>query len=217
MSEISWEPHVAVLAPDCMATPAQINANRLNAQLSTGPASVEGKAATRFNAMKHGLDAASLVIPGEDPAEFDRLAEAFYFELAPVGPMEAAMVGAMIRAEWFRRRYAAIEASLWNTLLKNSDDPNATLGDAFFKDASGKNTLGKLHRRQQAVIREYIQASVLLRRLQEDRLAMVEAKPQPVQPAAVAAIPVPSTPAHKHPKPVPGQPWVGSEPPSWRL
>jgi len=43
-----------------MATPAQILANRANAQKSTGPRSVEGKAASRFNALKHGLDVQSV-------------------------------------------------------------------------------------------------------------------------------------------------------------
>jgi hypothetical protein len=50
-----------------MATPAQIAANRANAQKSTGPRTAEGKAASRLNALKHGLDAESLIIPGEDP------------------------------------------------------------------------------------------------------------------------------------------------------
>src|ERR1035437_7669571 len=57
-----------------MATPAQITANRANAQKSTGPRSVEGKSASRFNALKHGIDAASIVIPGEDPADYAALA-----------------------------------------------------------------------------------------------------------------------------------------------
>ena len=48
-----------------MATLAQIHANRLNAQSSTGPRSDQGKAASRFNALKHGIEARSLVIPGE--------------------------------------------------------------------------------------------------------------------------------------------------------
>ena len=34
-----------------MASVAQLNANRLNAQLSTGPRSAAGKAASRFNAL----------------------------------------------------------------------------------------------------------------------------------------------------------------------
>jgi hypothetical protein len=40
-----------------MATSAQIAANRANAQKSTGPRSAEGKSASRFNALKHGIDA----------------------------------------------------------------------------------------------------------------------------------------------------------------
>ena len=39
-----------------MATIQQIEANRLNAQKSTGPRSVERKAASRFNATKTGID-----------------------------------------------------------------------------------------------------------------------------------------------------------------
>jgi hypothetical protein len=57
-----------------MATLAQITANRANAQRSTGPRSAEGKSASRFNALKHGIDAASVIIPGEDPAVYDSLA-----------------------------------------------------------------------------------------------------------------------------------------------
>ena len=40
-------------------------ANQRNAQNSTGPSSVEGKAASRMNALKSGLYAKSLVIRGE--------------------------------------------------------------------------------------------------------------------------------------------------------
>jgi hypothetical protein len=57
-----------------MSSPAQILANRANAQESTGPRSAEGKAASRFNALKHGLDARSIVLPGEDPEEYAALA-----------------------------------------------------------------------------------------------------------------------------------------------
>ena len=60
-----------------MATPAQLAANRANAQSSTGPRSVEGKSVSRFNALKHGIDAASIVLPGEDPADYQALADAY--------------------------------------------------------------------------------------------------------------------------------------------
>ena len=55
-----------------MATDAQIQANRENAKKSTGPRTPEGKARVSKNALKHGLLAQDSVIPGEDPAEFDR-------------------------------------------------------------------------------------------------------------------------------------------------
>ena len=49
-----------------MATEAQINANRRNAQKSTGPRSPEGKAATSRNALKHGLCAEKHLLVDED-------------------------------------------------------------------------------------------------------------------------------------------------------
>src|ERR1035441_5914001 len=48
-----------------MATPAQITANRANAQKSTGPRSAEGKSASRFNALKHGMTP----LPSSSPAK----------------------------------------------------------------------------------------------------------------------------------------------------
>ena len=69
-----------------MATQAQINANRANALKSTGPRSAEGKSASRFNALKHGIDAASIVIPGEDPAEYEALAAGYHQSNCPQPP-----------------------------------------------------------------------------------------------------------------------------------
>jgi hypothetical protein len=66
-----------------MATPAQIAANRANALKSTGPRTAEGRAASRFNAIKHALDAESLVIPGEDSAEFEAFAAGYHDEFRP--------------------------------------------------------------------------------------------------------------------------------------
>ena len=44
-----------------MATEKQIAANRLNAALSTGPKTDEGKAQSRANAMTHSLTAVTLM------------------------------------------------------------------------------------------------------------------------------------------------------------
>jgi hypothetical protein len=57
---------------------AQIDANRLNAENCTGPRSAEGKAVSRFNALKSGLGAHSLIIPGEDPAALEALTSGYH-------------------------------------------------------------------------------------------------------------------------------------------
>jgi hypothetical protein len=107
-----------------MATPAQIAANRANARKSTGPRTAEGKAASRFNALKHGLDAESLVIPGEDPAEFDALAAAYRDEFRPRTPSEHFHVDTMIRADWHKRRLQRQETDLYRTVLAESGGAN---------------------------------------------------------------------------------------------
>ena len=45
-----------------MATEKQFEANRLNAQKSTGPRTPEGRAAVRLNGVKHGLTAETIVL-----------------------------------------------------------------------------------------------------------------------------------------------------------
>ena len=73
-----------------MSTPRQIEANRRNAQKSTGPTSVTGKAASAMNALKTGIHAQSLVLPPEDPAEFDELVETTSAASIPPPPKPAA-------------------------------------------------------------------------------------------------------------------------------
>ncbi len=58
-----------------MTTVRQINANRRNAQKSTGPTSDEGKAASRRNALKHGLSASVETYPEESEAVRVRMIE----------------------------------------------------------------------------------------------------------------------------------------------
>ncbi len=54
-----------------MATDRQVEANRRNSGLSTGPRSTEGKSASRRNAVKHGLAGTSTDVEGLLQAEFD--------------------------------------------------------------------------------------------------------------------------------------------------
>src|SRR6185436_15253016 len=96
-----------------MSTEAQINANRLNAQKSTGPTSPEGKARSALNALKSGIDAWSHIIPGEDPAELKTLRDQFLLHYRPADPIQLSLVDTLISTEWIQRRLRRVEAQLW--------------------------------------------------------------------------------------------------------
>ena len=74
-----------------MATQAQINANRQNAERSTGPRTDEGKAVVSQNAVKHGLFADATVVNGERQADYDLYRDAMVAEMLPVGVIECMM------------------------------------------------------------------------------------------------------------------------------
>ena len=169
-----------------MASLQQIEANRRNAQRSTGPRSVEGKAASRFNALKTGIDAQSLVVRGEDAAALDALTAEYYAHLQPVGPQEAVWVDTLIRDDWFLRRFAKTDAQIFEYELQTSYKliEACPLGQAFDRASS---TLSRLQRRIDATERSYQRASKELAALQEKRLTQPE--PPSNQPVAEAAPP----------------------------
>jgi hypothetical protein len=139
-----------------MATPAQITANRANALKSTGPRTLEGKATARFNALKHGLDANSLVLPGEDPAEYDALVRDYYASSNPATPEEAFHVDTMIRADWNKRRLGRVEAQLYRTVLTESG--SGDLAAALLSDSPAAKLLARIQRQLAAFERSWYRA-----------------------------------------------------------
>ena len=82
-----------------MATAAQIEANRLNAQRSTGPKTDEGKARVRRNAFKHGMTARTImpVLPQEDPKELEDRTQQAITAMKPRNPLELDLVCRAVR------------------------------------------------------------------------------------------------------------------------
>jgi hypothetical protein len=74
-----------------MASQKQIDANRRNGA-NGGPKTPRGKAHARMNALKHGLQAGHVIIPGEDPEVFEALRLSLEEHLKPVGPVEDLLV-----------------------------------------------------------------------------------------------------------------------------
>jgi hypothetical protein len=98
-----------------MATPAQLEANRRNSQLSTGPRTETGKITSSRNSTRTGLYAKSLLIDGEDPEELAALQQDYLDSCDPQGAVETALVLELLRCDWLLRRMDAIETQLWNS------------------------------------------------------------------------------------------------------
>ncbi len=96
-----------------MTTQKQIEANRRNSRRSPGPKTRTGKAASKMNAMNHGLLAEQVAVRGEDPVEFTRVLESLVDELQPQGPLEEQLVERVAACMWRLRRLYRIEAGIF--------------------------------------------------------------------------------------------------------
>jgi len=148
-----------------MATPAQLAANRANAQRSTGPRSVEGKSVSCFNALKHGIDAASPVITGEDPAEYAELADQYIRRFQPQTPDEHYHVQTMIDSDWQKRRLDRLETECY--VILDTETPGVSLAAAILSASPAAKLLARTQRQQAAHQRAWYRAFTELRRQRE--------------------------------------------------
>lgn len=85
-------------------SPRKIDANRRNAARSTGPKSARGKIHARFNALKHALFAAEMLLPGEDVIAHKGMADRLNAELQPKSEIEKMLVDQILGNMWRLRR-----------------------------------------------------------------------------------------------------------------
>ena len=96
-----------------MTSEKQIEANRSNAQKSTGPTTTTGIAVARMNALKHGLTARDMIILGEQQEQFDALLQQLTEEFDPVGAIELRLVEQVAFGLWRLRRARRVEAGIF--------------------------------------------------------------------------------------------------------
>ena len=103
-----------------MTTESQKRANRENAKKSTGPRTEEGKARSSQNSLRHGLLARDAVLPGEDPAEFDRQLSTLEDDIRPANSLEFALVRQIADAEYRLRRLGRLESGFLGARLEET-------------------------------------------------------------------------------------------------
>jgi hypothetical protein len=176
-----------------VATDKQIAANRLNAQKSTGPKTPEGRATVRLKGVKHGLTAATLVLPGESESDFTALLDSYEAEHAPATPTEEALVLQLAMAMWLLRRlyhqeagFQAYEMRFLDKLNSEKKLDNHTLSGMAVN--AGSDALSLFNRIEARLERTSHRALTERKRLRSQRrkdLALV-CTTEPVEPQASA-------------------------------
>ncbi len=94
-------------------TEKQLNANRENAQSSSGPRTEEGKNHSKLNNFRHGLAGHTMVhvlLDWESEADFARLEQALWDEHQPETTTEKLLVGKMAQHYWLAQRAITIQS-----------------------------------------------------------------------------------------------------------
>jgi hypothetical protein len=91
----------------------QHEANRANAQKSTGPRTEEGRKRASLNALKHGCTAQTLILPGEDANHFAKFHHNLQTSLSPANALEESLVETLAQNQWATNRIRAHETNLF--------------------------------------------------------------------------------------------------------
>ncbi|MGD0061753.1 MAG: hypothetical protein ABSD58_20280 [Verrucomicrobiia bacterium] len=155
----------------------QQEANRRNAQKSTGPTTLEGKAAASLNAVTYGLRTRKLLIAGENIADYWQLWDGLETEWQPETQTERLYLEQMSTSQWLLARMAATENRIYEIGLP--------LHSQF-------DLLDRVAKHRTRLERSFSAAMHELKQLQKERQAKrqppVQAKPtkQSAQPQALA-------------------------------
>jgi len=96
----------------------QIEANRRNAQLSTGPVTEEGKRRSRQNAVRHGLTAETVIDALEDAEDYATFELAITADYDAQSAVERELILRLASQLWRLRRATAIESGLFKIQAK---------------------------------------------------------------------------------------------------
>jgi len=111
----------------------QLAANQRNALKSTGPGTEVGKSISSKNALTHGLRAVEVVIPGEDPSEFDSFRRVLLDDLSPVGQLEVMLADRIISSFWKLKRSGRMENELYGVLMDSNFSKTSVCNEKLFE------------------------------------------------------------------------------------
>jgi hypothetical protein len=156
-----------------MTSNLQIEANRRNARLSTGPRTEQGRRASSINALRHGLTAQHVTVFDETEADFRRFHRKLMRVLSPEGAMEAQLAERAVICAWRLRRVYRIETGMFSKARKLWAPTGPTLTNdietVYTRLASQRDDLAKLSRYESSIERSLRRALLDLERRQARR------------------------------------------------
>jgi hypothetical protein len=140
-------------------------ANRRNSRHSTGPRTDSGKQRSSINALRHGLTAASAVLPSEDRAAYDAHRRGFFDEYRPTTPTETQLVQELADTSWRLNRIPLIEADV----LNRAANPPTDQAVIDFDIVDAHRLLATLGLHSHRLSRQFQKSLDTLREIQADR------------------------------------------------
>jgi len=156
----------------------QKEANRQNAKLG-GVKTEEGKAISKYNALKHGLLSKEVLLKGEEEKTLIEVGKKLRAELEPQTEIELFLVDRITANVWRLKRVMQIEREMIeDDRTKTFSGGFKTLGEALSYDFVHYDTYGKLIRYEASIERGIYKALHELQRIQATRAG--EKPPAPV-------------------------------------
>ena len=92
---------------------------RINGAKSRGPKTEEGKARSRFNALRHGLAARTVCLTEKERPMFEAMVAAYNERFRPADTVEEDLIEQMCVAKWRQRR-------CWSPTKPGEKEPTTT-------------------------------------------------------------------------------------------
>jgi hypothetical protein len=139
--------------------------NRANAQSSTGPRTEAGKQRSSLNAVRHGLTAQTVVLPSEDPTQYETHRRQFMEEYQPATATEIQLVQELIDTSWRINRIPLLEANL----LSRAENPPNEQAAIDFDIVDAHRLIASINLQGTRLSRQFQKTLDKLREIQEDR------------------------------------------------
>jgi hypothetical protein len=163
----------------------QQQANRQNAQKSTGPKTPEGREAIRFNALTYGLRTRETILERENAREYSELWDELDAEWQPHTRTDRIYLETMVTSQWLLKRIAESEQQIYTI---------ANVEHRF-------KMLAYVYKMRAQLERSFRTAVADMQQSQKERKAVQTQPPQAEQPAKPASAPATKPAAPQAPPP----------------